>query len=41
MAAGGVEAEVVHQRGEHVDGDVGAGVPLGEGYLYLILRRPW
>ena len=31
VAAGGIEAAMVHQRGEHVDRDPGVGVPLGVG----------
>jgi hypothetical protein len=32
---------MVHESGEHVDRDPGVGVPLGSGYLYLILKSAW
>jgi hypothetical protein len=41
VLAGRIEQPVVHQLAQHVDRDAGVGVPLGERYLYLILRRRW
>jgi hypothetical protein len=32
---------VVKKLAEHLDGDPGVGVPLGGGYLYLILKNAW
>jgi hypothetical protein len=40
VVLGGVEADVVEQRSQHVDRDTGVGVALGVAYLYLILRIP-
>ena len=41
IAAGHRVAPVVQEFGQYVDGDTGVCVPLGERYLYWILRKPW
>ena len=41
VVLGGVEADVVEQRAQHVDRDPGVGVPLGVAYLPCIRGIAW